>query len=122
MKPIMVIIILLILTFCLASCYTEWMPQSGVWYSEELQMQISFDGGESFAVIDGRKIVCIFENDRSSKCFTLLSQDRNAKDIPIGQELFCGERISLTENEFVVKEEKTGQLYVFRRVVKDKTD
>ena len=49
---IVLICVSFLLVSCLSSCYTEWMPTEGIWYCQELQMQISFEENESFVVID----------------------------------------------------------------------
>ena len=117
MDKIISIILCASILLCLAGCYTEWMPQDGSWYCEELQMQISFDGGECFSVYEGEKIKCDCINDRGSTWFAIISQEHYIESLPIGTELFCAERVELTETEFVVREEKTGIVYIFVKVM-----
>jgi len=112
---IALICVLFFLVSCLSCCYTEWMPTEGIWYCEELQLQISFDRSESYIVIDGQKIACDCLNDRGSAWFCVLIQEKN--DLyPVGKEVFSARYVQLSEYEFIVSEEHTGKQYVFVKV------
>lgn len=115
-KMITYIVICVAILLCLTACYSEWMPQDGIWYCEALQMQISFAEGECFTVIDGEKILCDCINDKGSTNFFIISQASHIEGLPVGTELFSAERVKLTETEFVVREEKTGKEYVFIKI------
>ena len=106
--------VILLLGF--AGCDHEWMPQDGDWYCKELQLQISFSGGDCFWINNGETIPCDCINDRSSKSFFVIAQAFDNKDIPLGTELFCGEHVKLTDNEFVVREMDSVKIYTFTKV------
>lgn len=111
-------VIFVVILLCFTSCRTNWMPEDSVWYCDELQMQLSFISGvESFCIIDGEKIPCICENDTSSMWFCVFSQATNMENLPAGTELFCAERVSLTETSFVVREIKTKKEYTFIKLM-----
>jgi len=112
---IVLICVSFLLVSCLSSCYTEWMPTEGIWYCQELQMQISFEENESFVVIDNQKVACACLNDRGSAWFFVLIQGKNDR-YPVGTEVFSAKHVQLSKNEFIVSEEHTGQQYVFTRV------
>lgn len=116
MKRIFYLLICVILLLFLTGCYTDWMPQEGDWFCEELQIQISFDDGESYFVYDGEKIQCDCINDRGSKSFFVISQAFDIDDLPVGTELFSAEYVELTDSIFTVKEESTGIEYIFVKV------
>ena len=106
-----------ILLLGLAGCYHEWMPQEGDWYCEDLQLQISFSGGDCFWINNGEMIPCDCINDRSSKAFFVIAQAFGNENLPLGTELFCGEHVKLTDDEFVVREIDSGKIYAFTKVV-----
>ena len=64
-----VVFVLLIILLSLTSCVTiRYEPQEGVWYCEELQMQLSYEQDtESFVTEGNRKIRVYCETDRGSK-------------------------------------------------------
>ena len=115
-KRIVCLQICAILLLFLTGCYTDWMPQKGDWFCEELQIQISFDDGESYLVYDGEKMPCDCINDRGSKSFFVISQAFGIDDLPVGAELFSAEYVELTDTDFLVKEETTGTEYLFVKV------
>ena len=116
-RKISLIFLVGILLLGLVGCYHEWMPQNGDWYCKELQLQISFSGGDCFWINNGAMIPCDCINDRGSKAFFVITQAFDNEDLPLGTELFRGEYVTLTDNEFVVREIDSGKEYTFAKVV-----
>ena len=112
-------ILLLCLLVLLTGCEHEitlWRPDSGVWYCDELEMQLSFDKSTPycFVVQDGTKIECTWENDRGANYIAVMhswetQKKNNFKNI----EIFCGTCIELTDEKYVLEEVETGTQYTF---------
>ncbi len=97
--------------------YTQWMPTEGVWYCDELEISLSFDENiMSFAIIDGQKVMCVAGNDRGSTLVSLSCQDRNISSISLGEDVFVGEYVDLEDNQLVLREYHTENIYTFVRV------
>ena len=95
---------------------TIWVPEDGIWYCEELDMQLSFSiSDDSYIVIDGEKVICSVRNNRGSKVFSLLIQESGVPNYKLGDAVFRGEHVSLTEEAFTVKDLDSGKQYVFIR-------
>lgn len=102
--------------FLTAGHAASWVPEEGVWYCDDLGIQLSFSrGDETYAIIDGRKVQCACINDRGAADFSVLVQQRDVLNYDIGESVFWGKYISLSENEFVVEDCRTGARYVFIR-------
>lgn len=115
-KNTLLIALFLSLVIIFVGCvHSEWMPQSGLWYCDDLQLQITFSEGECFVIRDNETITCICENDIGSMWFSVLCNQNNVEELPIGTVVFCGKRVSLSENTFVVSEEHTNTVYTFVR-------
>jgi hypothetical protein len=92
-----------------------WCPEDGVWYCEELQIQISFEPGKkSYAVLDGTVVPCVCENDRGSKDLLVLCQ-ANGNGYAIGEIIFSGRYVDLSNDTYVLKNKKSQELYTFVR-------
>lgn len=119
MKKIAAMLLTVVLFLALMGCqlkYAEYMPPDGHWYCEELQIQISFFDDECYAIRSGEKIDCCVENDQGSKVFTVLCAQENITDLPVGTLIFEAVYVELADNKFTVRELKTNDIYVFKRV------
>ena len=96
---------------------TIWLPEEGIWYCEELDMQLAFsDSDDSYIVIDGEKVICAVRNNRGSKDFLVLILESVAPNYDkFGDVVFSGKYVSLTEEAFTVKDRESGMQYVFIR-------
>ena len=114
---IVLLALLITCQFTLSSCaYTVWYPTEGIWYCDELQMQLDFKtGADSFFVIDDTKIPCAAENDRGSKFLGVMCQSFNCKYCHLGTWVLSAERVDLTETQLVVKSTE-GVYYIFERI------
>ena len=92
----------------------EYIPEKGIWFCEELKLQLSFEEGyDCYYVLDGAKIRCIWENNPGSRVITVLCQDDNTYTYSIGEVIFWGTCIELTEDQFIIEEKESGIPYVF---------
>ena len=115
-RKIINLVICVMLLLCLTACYKEWIPSEGVWYCEDLQMQVSFPDKTCIYTYNGEKVTCVFLNDYGSKWFCVISQATDVKELPVGSELFSAELTELSECGFIVREEKSGIEYIFTRI------
>jgi len=103
--------------FLTAGNITYWTPEEGVWYCDDLEIQLSFsEGNETYAIIDGKKVQCVCINDRGAIDFSVLVQERNVPNYGVGDSIFWGQYVSLSESEFVVEDCNTGVRYIFVRL------
>ena len=102
--------------FLTAGSMNYGVPEEGVWYCDDLEIQLSYsEGNETYAIIDGRKVQCGWINYRGAIDFSVLVQERNVPNYGVGDSIFWGKYISLTETEFVVEDCNSGERYVFVR-------
>ena len=118
--------LVLVLCLCLTACTpTQFHPMSGTWYCEELQAQVLFDYPENwdginndesgiYAIVDGEKIACICVYDEGSKVFAIECYERNNDKYNLSETIYCLEHVSLSDTEYVVKDE-AGNQYTFIR-------
>ena len=93
-----------------------WYPEDGVWYCEELKIQLSFDDNQdTFMEKDGIKIRCRWENHPNSPELLVLCQGSNTFGYKLGDVVFSGQFIELTNNKLVVEDSQTGEQYTFIR-------
>lgn len=114
----MLFVCVLVALLCLGGCtVTKWVPDDGTWYCEELQIQLSFTKErESFAIIDGQTIICVVENDRGSKEVALICQSSNDLGFQVGDVVFCGEYVELSERQYILKDYASRGTYIFKRI------
>lgn len=100
----------------LVGCFSKWAPPDGNWYCEELQIQVSFSGGECFYILNGAEIPCDSINNRGSHSFFVISQARDIKELPLGTELFSAVYMEFTETYMIATEEHTKKEFIFLKV------
>lgn len=105
-------ILLCILCFCLASCATIQLPHNGTWYSETLEIEISFDEKTCYAVLDGKMISCDCIQDKGSDRFFILTQEKHG-DFAVGTVLLSARITHIEDSVFCVKDQETGFEYSF---------
>lgn len=103
-----------VLTGCAS---TQYIPEEGVWYCDELEIQLSFENSAvSYITENGQQIIGICENDRGSQWVSILCQRNYGSGFYVGMELFCAKIVSLDETVLVVHYAETDQEYVFHRI------
>ena len=116
-KCIKAVFLFALLCSALVGCISDqYEPEEGIWYSEELQIQLSYEQHtQSFAIINGEKIVCACGSDRGVPNLYVSCQETDHPMYRLGQEIFSAKIVSLSETEFVVYDEQTSRQYVFTR-------
>ena len=129
----------------LSACYflpqQQYLPSEGKWYSEDIQVQLSFDEFNvlefyenksykymsdeeyysSFILIDGEKIRCSITCWFNSPKLFILYDDPRLNDVHsnrygIGYYFYKTDVVNITENKMILKDRNTGQKYTFIRI------
>lgn len=114
MKKRVIVLFMVLLVGLLSGCYREAVPQFGVWYCEEAEIQISMDKGTpSFVTVDGEQHLCDTDHDRGSSWLMLFVQ------IPFGKYsldeiMFEGDCVYFDEKIMIIRADQTD--YVFTRM------
>lgn len=116
MKKLISLASSILLLIILVSCVTRWTPPEGNWFCEELQIQVSFSGGDCFYVLNDKIVPCDSINDRGSHSFFVLSQATDVEELPLGTELFSAVYMEFTEEQMIATEEHTKKEYIFVKV------
>lgn len=115
------IILSLLLCACCPLCDRpnhRWVPYEGVWYCDQLQVQLAFDGvSENYIIIDGEKVICNVENDPGSTWLWMKCIDENHPLFSQTKPLFQGEMVLLDDagGKYILRDEN-GVEYVFVRM------
>ena len=115
-------ILLLYLSGCLSEAFipkSKRLPKEGIWYCETLQMQLGFgesaeSKSESWVVLNGEKILCVWANDRGSPVIRIFSAETTT--IQADHPLLLLELISVSENAIVVTDRDTNVTHTFVNV------
>ena len=87
-------------------------PDSGTWYSEDLQLYLTFElEARSLAIIDGKEVecaACYMDGGRDITVVGIVGGYPSDKEI-----LFRGESVSLSETELVLRIYEDNKLYTF---------
>ena len=119
-SALLLIYLCVLLCACSLSTYEPriifWRPEEGIWYCEELQIQLSFEENhDSYMVIDGIQIRCVWENDTNSQDIRVLCQGANTFGYGMGESLFSGRYVELSDDQYVVENRQTREQYTFIR-------
>lgn len=118
----------LLLLLCLASYLAgilstvgptdkEYVPSDGIWYCEANQMTLSFNPDSySYIMEDGERKNCVVSNNHFSDYVSVLYSMETATGNMLGDKIFDGKHIQLTESEFILKDCESGEIYVFIRI------
>jgi len=94
---------------------TVFYPTEGIWFCEELGIQINFDGyNDNFIHIDNEYYFCRFRTNRGSSLMSVISQDADLGE-NLGESLFTGEYVHSDDQSFSVRDTKSSSVYTFRR-------
>ena len=94
---------------------TVFYPTEGIWFCEELGIQINFDSyNDNFIQIDNEYYVCWFDTNRGSSLMFIRSQDVDLGE-NLGESLFTGEYVHSDDQSFSVRDTKSSSVYTFRR-------
>lgn len=117
--------ILLLFAFVLSGCslslFKTGLPEKGIWYCEELEIEIDFSNKSySYVNVDGNNVPCTINADYGSDWF----QIGGIGGIHGGRVFFHGECDYWDEDKMLVTElldsegDEKGQSYLFVRVDK----
>ena len=115
---IQVLVLFMLFTVLCAGCTAkQYEPEDGIWYCEELEMQLSYDkDGQSYVVENGEKIICACGSDKGVPYLFVSIQEVHHSSYSLGEEIFCAKIISVSETEFVVYDENNERQYIFSRI------
>ena len=114
--------LLVLLTGCADYEITLWRPDSGVWYCDELEMQLSFDKSvPCYIVQDETRIECEWSNDRGS-LYIAVRYLWNGQQKYGDATVFYGKYIDLTDDTYVLEEIDTGIQYTFYRISSERSE
>lgn len=116
-RILVMIIILQIVTLCAGCVPDQYEPEEGVWYCDELQIQLSYEAHtQSYIIQNDEKILCACGSDRGVKYIQVFCQERNHPDYELGELIFLAEIISLDEMQLIVYDEQTEKQYIFYKI------
>lgn len=116
-KTILLLIVVLHLLIFFPGCApVQYEPEEGVWYCDELQIQLSYERDvPTYIVEDGEMILCACGSDRGVKWLEVSNQDAGYH-ANLGEVLFYAEILRLDESELVVYCGDLDKEYTFVRV------
>ena len=95
----------------------QYEPEEGIWFCEELQIQLSYERHtQTFAIRDGEKIICACGSDRGVPYLSVSCQETNNPNYSLAEEIFYAKIVSLDQEKMVVREENSETKYTFYRV------
>ena len=137
MKRYSGLLIVLSLLFGLSACNLKYpIPNDGVWYCEELQAQFTMsqvdtfvspddeffvDESEDYVIVNSDRIAALLESDRGATYVWIICQEWEHPDFGCGEIIYSFEFVSLSDTEYVLKDD-TGKQYTFLRIGDTPTD
>lgn len=104
----------------------EYFPSEGVWYCEELQIQLSFNEPtgtfpfeepyDCYFMVDGIKTASQWRVDKGSNIIAVTCQDLDCKDCELGESVFTGVFVSSDQNTLCLREYEGTAEYTFERI------
>ena len=113
--PIILILPIILYVVVVVIGPTLVLPENGVWYCEELQIQLNFESDnsmDSYIVVDGEKHQCRVGSDPGSSYFGISYTDYN----PLSKHKLYFTITSRDETTFIVKPQNDEQTYTFSRI------
>lgn len=119
-RKLCVIICVIGLMLTLVQCkIDQTFPTEGIWFCEELQIQICFDKDRekrnTYAFVDGKKINCVLYTDYGNRYFSIVCQDMLTGKYD-SADYYAGEFITFNDEIIVTRDTQTQTEYVFVRV------
>ena len=137
MKRYSGLLIVLSLLFGLSACELEYpIPSDGIWYCAELQAQFIFgqgdifdspddlcavDKSENYVAVNGERIASRINTDRGATYVWIICYEPNHPDYYFREIIYSFEFVSLSDTEYVLKDD-TGKQYTFLRIGDTPTD
>ena len=118
-KVIAYFLLLILIVTCminLSACdYVVYFPKEGIWYCDELQIQLDCADGFGFVMVENTKVKCAWGADRGSATLIVMSQDFNTKYYQMAEAVFVAEQVALSDTQLVVKTDE-NVYYIFDRI------
>ena len=125
MKKITIYLICCLIMLLPACNTSNHVPIDGMWYCEELKLQLSFENVyDSFLIVDGKKIPCSYSNEHGTGIIDVSFLDDSFHAFDYDQIFFTGRCDYWDEEKMIVTEwldtegNKKGNQYTFVRVDK----
>lgn len=133
MKRCSVLFFLLLPVLGLFACtynYEPWTPDTGVWYCSDLNARFTFgdngdptdpnyiptiDEEDNHIIINGDRIASLCGRRYGSEKVTIICQEEEHPDYKVGDTICAFDFVSLSDTEYVLKDE-TGKRYTFVRI------
>jgi len=95
----------------------RYEPEEGVWFCEELQIQISYEkNANTFLIENGEKINCACGSDRGVKELQVYCQEWDHPTYRLDEMIFCADIKKLTDKTLTVFDPLAKQEYIFIRI------
>ena len=112
--------ILLIIIICIATLSAckriDHIPSEGIWYCDELQMQLSDKYDESFMMVEGTKVTLGWgASDPGTNILMVCSLHYPETYYDYGEYILTATKVALTESQFLVKT-SDNVYYIFERI------
>lgn len=109
-------IVYLVILFLNIAYIPQFEPDSGIWFCEELQIQLDYNGGgETYIIEEGEIYHCSCGSDRGVKEIQVSCEQRNHPTYELGELIFRAEIKQLADEKMIVFNPITGEEYVFVR-------
>ena len=92
------------------------VPDSGCWFCEDLEIQLSFDETDStYAVINGIEKNCVILRENNTNTIIVFCADWETCSLSHDCKIFSGSILELTNTEFLLMESKSKVVYSFEK-------
>ena len=125
-KLVLCIVVFFVVAYCCFWIYglfhldtniEPWTPNEGVWYCDELKIQLSFTlDEETYAIINGEKVICVWGNNPGTSYLSVHVQENGLEDYALGETIFFGKCSELIDTELIIIDNDTGIPYSFIRM------
>ena len=110
-------IVYLVILFANIAYIPQFEPAEGIWFCEELQIQLDYnDGSETFIIEEGEILHCSCGSDRGVKEIQVSCEQRSHPIYELGELIFRAEIKQLTDKKMTVFKPTTGEEYIFVRI------
>jgi len=123
MKKAIAIMVAVLILACLllTGCNITklYFPTSGIWYCEQLQMQLAFDNSKfdyNVFIINNILYACMPSYDPGMSTISIVYKDDDRADYSLGDIIFHGAYVKSNETSFTLRELYGDREFVFIRV------
>ena len=109
-------IVYLVILFANIAYIPQYEPDEGIWFCEELQIQLDYNGGNETFIEEGEMLHCGCGSDRGVNEIQVSCEQRNHPTYELGELVFRAEIKQLTDKKMTVFKLTTGEEYIFVRI------